>query len=506
MRRWGRIDAQIGDHLLIIGAGLVIFSVCLFDFFVSDDFLWLSRGVNLSLHNLLDTTPGTTQNIFRPLIPVTFFVFHKLFGLSPFGYHASGILLHIVNGLLLYRVLLHFSLEREIALVSALIFISHFAHEETLFWISGVCVLGCWFFCLSSILAFLKWLQNGKKRLYALSLTCASVAFFFREDALVLLPVLAAIAFRTHLRSKRSASPPLRGRAKWTVLTGLLPFVGMSSVYFYLRTVSLPYMGFGEFFSLSPANLIRNFVYFLVNLILPVRFVFDAIGYRYSQIINSAVNSVDSNALIVVACLLAICAAAVAFLGWLNKKDTSIRLLVVIFLLALFPPLFFKGYGLRFIYLPLLGFSPLAAHLLLSLVKKATNRNFWLRRRCVWLSLIVILSLNFFILLERHVWWRKASILCEETVTNAGTVMSSLPSGSRICFVDLPKRLHGAYIFKNGFAEAMTLFYPSRGDEIRTIDSEDLAGLKPAELANWHWYRYEEREFHRVFQPIQGER
>jgi hypothetical protein len=282
-------------------------------------------------------------------------------------------------------------------------------------------------------------------------------------------------------------------------LTALLPLAAILFVYFYLRSISLAHLRLGDFFSLNPTNIIRNFFYFAVNLTFPVRLVFDAVGYRYSGIINSAVNRIDSSALVAVVCFLIVSAAIVALFTWVRKRDASVRLSVIIFLVALLPSLFFRGYGLRFTYLPLLGFAPLAAHVLLIVAKRISGRSFWSRRLGVSAAVIVVVLLNFFILLERHVWWKRASMICEKAVTGAGELLSSLPSESKVCFVDLPRRLHGAYIFTADFGEAMDLFYPSHGHRIRTVDSESLDTLEAGDLSDCRLYRFEDGEFHPMF-------
>lgn len=499
MTRWSEIDPRLGHHVLIICVGFLLFSPCLFDFFISDDFVWISRGANLSLDSILVSAEGITHNTFRPLIPTMFFVLHRVFDLSPFGYHLCGILLHVLNGLLFYRIILHLPLRKEIALLSALIFVGHFAHEEIVFWISSICVLSCWFFSLVSIVGFLNWLRNGRLTAYLLCFGSASIALFLREDALILLPVFCGIAWLMSSPSNQKGTRRPGAKTRLRALTGLLPLAAMLFVYFYLRSISLTHLRLGDFFSANPTNFIKNFLYFTANLTLPVRLVFDAVGYRYSGIINSAVNSIDTSALIAVVCFLAVLAAIVVLFNWVRKRDASVRLSVVIFLIALLPSLFFRGYGLRFTYLPLLGFAPLAAHALSFLAKRISGRSIWSKRLGVSVAVIVVVLLNFFILLERHVWWKRASMICEKAVTGAGELLSSLPSESTVCFVDLPRRLHGAYIFTAGFVEAMDLFYPSYGNKIRTVDSESLDTLEADDLSDCHLYRFEDGEFHRMF-------
>jgi hypothetical protein len=489
----------IDRRILIICVGLAVFSPCLFDFFVSDDFLWIKGGLDLHLADLLHGAEGSTYNIFRPLIPVTFSVLHRLFGLAPFGYHLTSISLHIANALLFYHILLRLVSSKEIAIISALLFISHFAHEETVFWISSVCVLSCWFFCLLSILMFLNWLRDGRGWVYFLCLGSGLVAPFFREDALILLPILSGIVWLKYSPSNQHSIPPTGVRTRLHALAYLLPFVAALFAYYYLRSVSLPHLHFGDLFSLNPTNIARNLLYFSVNLTLPIRPFFDAVGYHYSRIINSEVNSIDSNPVIVMFCLLAMVILALIVFNWVRKKDAGVRLLIVISAFTLLPSLAFRGYGLRFTYLPLLGFTPVAGHALVRLAKRIGSRQLRLGSRRVSVALLIVLSINVLVLMERHWWWKKASIISQETVLRGGNTVCSSPPGYRICFVNLPRRSHGAYIFGNGFAEAVNLFYPSCCNAMNTFVDENVPALEADSLKDCRWYRYENGEFHRVF-------
>ncbi len=497
MTQSSKIDSLFINYIFIVWGGLFIFAPCVFNFFVSDDFGWISRGVSLSLNDLFHNADEATYNIFRPLVPPLFFIFHQFFGLSAFGYHVGSIVFHLLNALLFYNILLRFSLRKDIAAVSSLIFVTHFAHEETVFWISSICVLCCWLFALSSILAFLKWLKDGKIWFYFLSLGLSGLALFIREDALILPLILSVIIWVKYLRSRHGTTNGRGAKAKSTAMKSLAPFFLVLVGYLYLRSISLPHLSFGSLFSLNPTNVIRNFAYFFVNLTIPIRLIFDVIGYHHSRTINSALNNIDSNVMIVIAGFLAIALSILLFFVWVRKMNKDFKRLIVIFVIALLPCLFFKGYGLRFTYLPLLGFAPIAALLLLSLARTITSRTLWLKARYVYVTIIIIVFFNFLVLSERHLWWAKASKISEETIANAGTVVSSLPAGSTVCFMDLPTRLHGAYILNTGFVEAMSLFYPSYKHEIKTVKSENLVMIRERNFKNCYLFEYEDGGFHR---------
>jgi len=498
-------DARSYSHLIndiiIACVGVFVFSPCLFNFFVSDDFYWISRGVNLTLDNFVNSFQVSTYNIFRPLVPVFFFALHQIFKLSPSGYHLTSIVLHILNSILFYHILLHFSLRKEISLFSAVLFVSHFAHEETVFWISSNCVLCSWFFSLSSILTFVKWLKGGKTWFYFLSLGLAVIALLFREDALFLPFILSLIVWLLCFRSKAEITGGLNEKRLMTRIMNLTPFFVLIIVYLFLRSLSLPDLYFGTLFSFNPVNIVRNFAYFLVNLIFPTRFIFDAIGYHHSRTINFAVNNIDSNIMFLIIGSLIIIFSILLFFRILRKANRDSKLLVAIFFIAIFPCLFSRGYSLRFSYLPLLGFVPIASYVLLLLFSKIRRCNLKLEIHHLYLYtfLTCLVLFSFLILFERNIWWSKASRICEDTISKAESVISKLPVGFQIGFKNLPTRLHGAYILNNGFVEAMGLFYPIKQHDIMVIESGVIDGEKEENEDNHFVFKYVDGVFYQIF-------
>ncbi len=181
------------------------------------------------------------------------------------------------------------------------------------------------------------------------------------------------------------------------------------------------------------------------------------------------------------------------------QVNRELKWAVATFLGALVPFLFFKGYGQRFTYLPLLGFSVMAAVALLPKASKTAGRFLRLKKNPVWAFATIIVFLNFFVLLERNVWWARAGKTSQAAMTYAWAEISRLPAGSAACFTGLPSRLHGAYVFKNGFVEAMYAFHPVRQADILIVHDEDLDPQRLESIGGCSMFRYEQGTFRRIY-------
>ena len=101
---------------------------------------------------------GHGEGHYWPLTYSTFWLEHKLWGSEPMPYHVANVLLHLVNVLLLWRVLLLLGLPW--AWLGAAIFAVHPLHVESVVWaiarkdvLSGACYLG----------ACLVWLRHQRE-------------------------------------------------------------------------------------------------------------------------------------------------------------------------------------------------------------------------------------------------------------------------------------------------------------------------------------------------------
>jgi tetratricopeptide (TPR) repeat protein len=122
-----------------------------------------------------------------PLVYTTLRLEHALWGLSPLGYHCVNILLHGVNALLLWRLLVR--LEIPGAWAAAAIFAVHPVQVESVAWVTELKNVQMGFFFLLTLLAWTAFNQEGDRRdwrFYGLSLVFYALALFSKTTACTL--------------------------------------------------------------------------------------------------------------------------------------------------------------------------------------------------------------------------------------------------------------------------------------------------------------------------------
>ena len=149
-----------------------------------------------------------------PLVYTTFRVEHALWGLNPSGYHWVNILLHVVNALLVWRLLVRLSVPG--AWLAAAIFSLHPVQVESVAWVTELknVLMGCFF--LLTLLSWLAFVDERSERrwlFYGLALCLYALALSAKTTACTLPAALLLILWLK------------RERIDWKRLLQLVPFI-----------------------------------------------------------------------------------------------------------------------------------------------------------------------------------------------------------------------------------------------------------------------------------------
>lgn len=170
---------------------------------------------------------------YHPLTWLTLGLDYSIWGMNPFGYHLTSVLLHTANAVLLYGVICAVlrlkepGLDRWPALAGALFYALHPLRVESVVWITERRDVLCGFFTLLTLLAYLKRAaeqREGRDGTRWLLLACAAFAASLLSKALSIM--LPAVLLLMDVYPLDRFKPG----ARWRILLEKVPFGVLSLV------------------------------------------------------------------------------------------------------------------------------------------------------------------------------------------------------------------------------------------------------------------------------------
>lgn len=349
----------------------------------SNGFIWDDEVLILGNHlikNISNFNKIITQelmdksatNYYRPLQVFSFMLDYHLWKLNPFGYHLHNFFLHILNAILVFflaRLFIQRINEKSprtsypvsrIPLLTALLWVVHPAHTESVSYISGRADLLAGFFLLSAMILYIRSQQyplgyrpetSNQKReafgaFYLLSIISFTLALFSKEMS-VIFPLIL-ICYEYFFREDEKLSSRVRR---------ILPFLIIAIFYIFLRLTILNFAATAVWKKASlysPNNIIRLFS-FLKGAALYLGLAVMPINLHMERFIVPAKTLFDTDVLVFIL-------ISVVFLFIVRRLRNEKKRLVVFgavwFLVFLFPQSTFVFVALmaeHYLYLPSIG-------------------------------------------------------------------------------------------------------------------------------------------------------
>ena len=343
-------------HVAIIAtAGIMAYLCCMAADFLGLDDVDLVQGLgstDFSFHRLLFSGAG---EYFRPLPFITYLADARLFGGGAAWFHGVNLAIHLLNGILVYFLMLHMGKESKRhtypALTAALIFTLHPLNTEAVMWVSARPDLLCCFFSLLSLILICQIKESPR----FLSLCCLFLAFLFSlfsKEASITLPLVVPLYLLCE-----------SGKQEWKkVVLISAPFFAVTVLWLFLRggnkavldrgirkvvtTVVASNQDHSKFL-----DMVAAYGFYLKKLIYPFPLNFAIVDFNKT----------------VAFMVLALSAVAALFLV---VRDRLSRLPILLIFTGIVPPvaayvakLAWTPYAERYLYLPMVGFSLLLAML-----------------------------------------------------------------------------------------------------------------------------------------------
>lgn len=152
------------------------------------------------------TGGGETLNFYRPLATLSFAADYKVWKLNPFGYHLSNVILHVLNGVFIFVILLSLFKKYFLSLIPAGLFLIHPINSEAVNYVSNRTDLLMVFFFLSAFYAYVIYRRKGKTFFLILSLVFYAFSFLSKEIGAVLILFVAGYEWIFFKKSRKSKS------------------------------------------------------------------------------------------------------------------------------------------------------------------------------------------------------------------------------------------------------------------------------------------------------------
>lgn len=197
---------------------------------------------------------GSGESSYRPIVTASYFIDYSLWGSQPWGYHFTNLLIHLINSILLYFLVVALSKEKTIALFASLLFALHPANSEAVSVISFREDLLAFLFFVSSFMLYIR----KRPFAYALSLVLFLLALFSKEAALTL-PVIL-ILYDFYFEENREFNPVYLG-----YFASCIFFLWVWGFLFHGSTLPLNYAG-GNFFTntLTMLTVVSNYLAWVI--------------------------------------------------------------------------------------------------------------------------------------------------------------------------------------------------------------------------------------------------
>jgi hypothetical protein len=188
---------------------------------------WVIRGFGYA--NFKAAFTGYFVGNYAPVQIISYMVDYLLWGLKPAGYLVTNILCHILNGVLLYLLLLRLRLEPFPAGIAAAIFLLHPVQVETVAWISQRKNLLAMLFFLVALWQYISWREQEGRRFghYLLSLLALALALLSKSVA-VIFP-LVILLYDLCFGDGESRRLTLRDKLPYLAVAALVAFLALIS-------------------------------------------------------------------------------------------------------------------------------------------------------------------------------------------------------------------------------------------------------------------------------------
>lgn len=422
---------QFLKYYLLIGVlAFVVYANSLSnDFVFDDDSVVLSDPTIMTLSSIPKYFTGqegfhkVIGKYWRPVISASYAIDYSLWGFNPLGFHLTNIIIHIINCLLFFKILLLMfppgvkkkTKQYEYALLaSAVVFAVHPIHTEAVTWVSGRTDSLSFTFFVAAFIYYLKYSSSSNVKradVYIIMMSIFYILALLAKEMAITLP--AAIIMYDILTGKVNSLNELKKKAFVYSLLVILSFLYLFSRWLVLKDVPerVTYFYFyGKDFATTLLTMLQTLPLYFRLLIVPVGLVYHYSGYL--PYVNSFANL---NVLFAMLFIIVM----IAFIFFFYKRSPIVSYAILFFFLTLLPVLnivpTMNFMAERFLYIPSMMVSLFIVVLLFQISS--------LKSRNVFYTLtILLIAVYSFLTIQRNPDWKSNDALFMSAEGKPGTV------------------------------------------------------------------------------------
>ena len=352
---------------------------------------------------------------YRPMLTISFILDAQLGGLSPFVYHLTNLILHLISCCLLFLLLMLLQYRKDLSLLFSSLFAVHPILSEAVSWIPGRNDSLLTVFTLLAFMFCLRFTETRKWKYYAGYLLSLSLAIFSKEAALlIIIPILIYLRF---IKRERMTSFNIK------ILS--IGWVAIIIIWFFLRDIALAQCPIRLTIFDIAISVLRNLhqiIIYLGKIILPIKL--------------SAFPSEENSGIPLMCGYVTIVLLLITFFITKHKRFNFIALGLCWFILFLLPALVSPNipkltiFALEHrIYLPLIGF-------IIFLLETDVIKNINLHKKSSLTTVVIIISILFVIAFLRAPIYKNRIILWETVVKESPHVAVARQNLAGIYYVE----------------------------------------------------------------------
>ena len=362
----------------------------------------------LSVDNIKKIFTSSYNGMYHPSVTLSFALEYQLFGLNSAVYHATNLLFHIVNIVLVFFFVYRVSNQRLPALIAACLFGIHPMHVESIAWITERKDVVYAFFYLLALIYYLRFINGNNKKYLWLTLLFFTFSLLSKSTAITLPLILFLIDYYFHRK--------IKGRT----LIEKIPFIVLSLIFcvvtFYSQGSSISNRVLQTFNLTDRIFLVSySICYYLFSIVMPVHL---SAFHLFPEKLNGSLPLEYYLAVIPIILL-----ATVIFYKGAFHREIVFGILFFIFILSPNTHIIPFGHAIvaeRYAYLPYVGMYFLLGQLFTRFMDRYKEFQLW--KKSAWIMAILALTCLGYATYQRIGVWRDTRTLFNDASAKASDI------------------------------------------------------------------------------------